>query len=78
MEGFKGRKFFAREPKRSHAARAIERGAEQKNYLYIFCFARAVLFLKGKGGSNFSARQCRLTARRRGGAIEFFQEFLLK
>jgi hypothetical protein len=49
-------KIFAREPSEKPAARAVERGAEQKNCLYIFLILRAPVFLLLKKKGNFSAR----------------------
>lgn len=67
---------------------ARQRGAEQKFPLFLLPARRSL----GAGGEekiggarkikkckeNFSARQCRFAARRRGGAIRFFQESLIK
>jgi len=37
-------KIFAREPKQSPAALFVQNRAEQKNYLYIFCFCTRHFF----------------------------------
>ena len=66
MEGFQGRKFFAREPSASPPPRVSARSRAEKLPLYFFLiFARAVfLILKEKG--NFSARQAAASRLRRG------------
>jgi len=67
----------APETKRSPPPRAVERGAEQKNFLFLLEEKTGARKIK-KCKENFSARQCRFAAQRQGGAIGFFQEFLIK
>ncbi|OHA12825.1 MAG: hypothetical protein A3G49_03945 [Candidatus Sungbacteria bacterium RIFCSPLOWO2_12_FULL_41_11] len=54
-----------------------EQRRAEKRTLQFSIFARAGFFIL-KGKVRFSVRQCRLAARRRGGAIGFFQDFLIK
>jgi len=71
VEGARGRKLFAREPEAKPRRPALlARKPNRKIAFSFFDFARADFSFKGEG--NFSARQCRLAARRRGGAIGFF------
>jgi len=61
--------LFAREPKRSPAAPRLGRGSRsRKNFLFLLEKNGARKNQKCK--ENFSARQCRFAARRRGEAIE--------
>jgi len=77
VEGFKGRKHLAREPKQSPAALFV-RTEPSRTFCFSLIekfFARPLKNCKAK----CSARQCRFL-RHGGGAgrIGFFQEFLLK
>ena len=76
MEGFRGRKFFARDPKRSHAALRVERGAEQKNFLFLF---RRIFLVARANPETQRKFFCEAGRRiRRLAAASVSQKFLLK
>jgi len=74
--GLKGEGTFC--PRAASVARRPARlSAEPSRKIAItfFDFARPQFLLKLKGGGNFSARQCRLAARRRAERLDIFRDF---